>query len=51
MNNDIYMVVRREEDGKVVEFRVFGRELAETIDQTIRFTTMKILAIVRLSNN
>lgn len=51
MKNDIYMVVRREEDGKVVELRVFGRELAELIDQTFRFTAMKILAIVRLTNN
>ena len=44
----VYIVVKRDETGKVFETRVPQSELAEHISATFRFTSIEIIAIIRL---
>jgi hypothetical protein len=44
----IYLVVKRDETGKVFETRVPVQALAEHISSTLKFTSIEILAVIRL---
>jgi hypothetical protein len=45
---NVYLIVKKDETGKVFEIRVPQSQLADHIKDTFNLTTIQILAVIRL---
>jgi len=48
ITTNVYIVVKRNETGRVFDTRVQSKDLASHIQATFQFTTIEILAIIRI---
>jgi uncharacterized protein YkuJ len=47
---NVYLMVKRDENGKTFEMRVPQDQLADHIKDTLNLTSIEILAVIRLPN-
>jgi hypothetical protein len=47
----VYLIVKRDETGRVFETRVPQDELAEHLDHTFKYTSYEVVAVIRLLKN